>query len=138
MNIACNDKRIEDILFKYCLSLKPCGKARVGAILTYKNNIIAFGHNQYKTHPLQARYGRNERSIFLHAEINCIVNAIRSNSKFSYLSKSILYIGRYKHYNMEDSGFGLAKPCIGCQRAITAFGIREVWYSGGDQCLHQL
>lgn len=112
----------------------PVGNARLAACIVYKNDIVSFGTNSMKTHPFQARYGRNKESIYLHAETSAIKNALNSIS-VSELSKCSLYICRVKFSDAHKQNlvFGLAKPCSGCFRCINTFGIRKVIFSLDNQ-----
>jgi len=116
-------------LRSYILSNPRFARQRVGALLLLRNRIIAFGHNQAKTHPLQARYG-DSRWPFLHAETSAIRNALRQVSAAD-LSRATLLVARLKHHNGPKSPlkFGLAKPCVGCQAAIAAFSISRTLYT---------
>lgn len=102
----------------------------MAACIVRRNEIIAFGTNQLKSHPIQAKFSKNEKSIFLHAEIDCIKNALRKVS-VEDLEECSLYVCRVK---FEDTTrkrlvFGLAKPCRGCQMAVEAFNLKEVIYT---------
>jgi deoxycytidylate deaminase len=112
------------------INLLPVGRARVAAALIYKNDIISFGINSYKSSPFQKRFGRNEDAIFLHAETSAIRNALRMIS-LDEIAKSTLYICRMKYNNQykEKFVFGLSRPCIGCQKAIAEFRIKKVLYT---------
>lgn len=80
------------------------------------------GFNRPKTHPLQKEFGRNEHSIFLHAEMDAIVQALRNNDDFS---GSSIYVARlYKNGKVAPS-----KPCSGCQDALDHFGILNVYHT---------
>lgn len=81
------------------------------------------GFNQRKTHPLAIQYGKNEWSVYLHAEINAIRNALKRHN-LSVLSNSTLVVVRIKAGKLAYS-----KPCIGCQRAINEFNIKRVVWS---------
>ena len=95
---------------------------KMGAVLVCKEG-IAVGLNQRKTHPLQKKFGKNSDSIYLHAEIDAIVNAIRLGYT---IEGSKLYVARvFRRTELP----ALAKPCEGCQRAIIHFGIRSVEWS---------
>lgn len=85
------------------------------------------GLNKFKTHPLAAKFQRNSKSFYLHSEIDAIVNAIRSGKTYSDFQDSTLYVARVKR----DGSTGLAKPCVGCQRAIAHFGITNVYFTEG-------
>ena len=105
-------------------------RARLAACLVYRNKIIAIGTNQKKSHPFQKKYGKNEDSIYLHAEVCAILNSLRHVDE-KIVSRSSLFVCRVKHPTHFDSSFiwGLARPCVGCRRAIATFGIRKVYYS---------
>lgn len=118
-----------ETLTAYALSNPPVGNARIGAALTLGKKIVSFGHNQLKSHPLQRRFGRNEQSIYLHAEIDAIKNALK-HVHVDLLPHTCLHVVRVKRAHPRgDYCFGLAKPCLGCMRAIATFGIRQVYYS---------
>jgi len=106
------------------------GNARLAACIVYKNDIVSFGVNQMKSHPFQARYGKNTDSVFLHAETSAIKNALRHIS-VDELEKSALYICRVKHNNQSKQRliFGMSKPCPGCFRCINTFNIQKVIYT---------
>ena len=70
-------KRHFETLKHISRDLIPCARARIAACVVYKNEIVSFGVNRRKSHPLQAKYSRNQESIFLHAEISAINNALR-------------------------------------------------------------
>lgn len=100
------------------------GGARIAAALVIRNDVIAVGYNQRKTHPFQDRFKKNEEAIYLHAETDCIKNALK-NIDQEKLSKATLYICRIK----KNGDWGLAKPCRGCMKAIATFNIQNVVYS---------
>ena len=96
----------------------------------WRNKIIAIGTNQKKSHPFQKKYAPNEDAIYLHAEVAAIKNALRHIDE-KVLAKSTLYICRIKRTGDKNSPFtwGISKPCVGCQRAIATFNIKNVVYS---------
>jgi deoxycytidylate deaminase len=104
--------------------------ARLAAAIVHKNRIISVGVNQKRSHPFQAKYSTNEDAIFLHAETDSIRTALRYLAEKDF-TKSTLYVCRIKHADGPDTPliWGLAKPCIGCQRAIATFDIKKVVYS---------
>lgn len=119
-----------DILFKVAETVEPVARMRLAACLVYKNQIVAMGVNKKKTHPFQQQYSKNEDAIYLHAENDCIVNALRTMPAVD-LKKCSLYIMRIKKSDEKAKNYipGLAKPCSGCQRAIAQFDIKNVYYS---------
>lgn len=102
---------------------------RVAALLVRRNGKeISTGINKFKTHPLQAKFGRNNKSICLHAEIDAIVECC-DWLWFDELKGSIMYIARVKR----DGSLGLAKPCSGCFRALVHFNIKEVYWTENEK-----
>lgn len=102
--------------------------SRLAAAVVYRGDIVAFGTNVMKTHPFQARYAKNDKAIFLHAETSAIRNALKEIS-IDELEASILYVVRVKSTPTHGSVFGLSRPCCGCQRCIETFGIKNVYYT---------
>ncbi len=104
---------------------------KLAAALVNKKTLISIGLNEMRTHPLQGKFGKNEESLFLHAEIAAIANALNHLDKEA-LKGSTLLIHRVKRkssLNRRDWIDGLAKPCEGCMSAIVSFGIKKVVYS---------
>ena len=108
--------------------LLKAGKTNIAACLVYRNRVIAYGVNSYKTHPMAKLYSKNGITICLHAEIACIKSALR-NYTLDVISRSVLYIARAKQDKQGKWIPGLAKPCIGCARCIAEFGITRVEYT---------
>jgi tRNA(Arg) A34 adenosine deaminase TadA len=94
------------------------------AAIVYKGVIIALGRNQYKTHPIMLKYGKNDKAIYLHAELDAIVRTINKYGP-EILTKCDMYVLRSDKMNRISS----SKPCEGCQGAIEAFGLREVFHT---------
>ena len=114
--------------------------ARHAAAVVYKNQIVAYGVNQNKSHPFHSRFSEHDDAIFLHAETDAIKNALRRISE-DEIEKSTLFVCRVK-YDSNGPGkkiiWGNSKPCDGCQRAIATFGIKDVVYSQDGQGNHCL
>ena len=108
----------------------PVYRTQIAASIYLKNDLISIGHNSYKTHPFQARFGKCRECIHLHAEIDAIKNALRV-IKVSDLTSVNLYVARVKWENTKRKKKirGLACPCEGCQRAIVTFGIDQVFFT---------
>lgn len=104
--------------------------AKLAACIVYKNDIVSFGVNEMKSHPFQARYGKNKDSVYLHAETSAIKNALKYISQ-SELESSTLYICRVKYSDFTKAKmmFGLSKPCPGCFRCINTYNIKKVIYT---------
>ncbi len=119
-----------DILEKVAISLDPVSRARMAACLVYKNDIISIGTNKFKTHPIAKRFQKHEEALYLHAELDCIKNALRVVD-VDFLSKCTMYILRVKRPEDNPRKFihGLAKPCSGCEMGINSFGIKRVYFT---------
>jgi deoxycytidylate deaminase len=122
-----------DLLFKIADAVEPVARQRLAACLVYKNDIVSIGTNKKKTHPFQRKYSSNDEAIWLHAETDCIVNALR-HVDADTLSKCTMYVLRVKRPDDDPKKFvqGLSKPCEGCQRALAQFGIKKVCYTLDD------
>lgn len=111
-------------------SIEPVANARLSAAIVYKNELVSIGTNRRKSHPFQKKFGKNSESIYMHAEISAIKEALKILT-LQELSKSTLYICRMKFPSSVDKNmiYGLARPCEGCMRAIVEFKINKVIYS---------
>jgi deoxycytidylate deaminase len=118
--------------------VSPIKSSRIAAAIVRGKEIVSFGANQMRTHPFQAKFGKNPESIFWHAETNAIFNALRVVDVDS-LKKADLYVYRVMYSSTKREKFilGNAKPCPGCARCITDFGIKRVFYTTerGYECL---
>ena len=122
------DRRMLDTLRIMAMDVAPVRGAKLAAALMHRNQIISFGINQFRTHPLQARFGKNSEAIFLHAEIDSIRNALMHTTADT-LTRATLFVVRVKKTESGPRGkwcAGSACPCEGCSRAIANFGIRRV------------
>ena len=114
------------------------GQFRMAAAVVYRNQIIATGVNQMKTHPLMIHPAYRKDQTFLHAEVDAIRNALRTISQ-EQLARCELRIVRVKRpYNASKTWIhGLAKPCPGCARVIANFGIEKVrWTEDPELAKH--
>lgn len=110
---------------------QPVGRVRlVAAIVNSKSEIISLGSASRKTHPIQKKYQKNKECIFLHAETDAIRRALQKGVDLSQCS---LYVCRIKFWEINRKlkvlGFGNAKPCEGCQKAIENFEFKNVFYT---------
>lgn len=123
---------ILNTLFKVAAA-NPTASEKMAAAIVYRNKIVSVGINSMKSHPLAAKFSKNEHAIFLHAEIAAIKNALRE-VEVDDLSKCDIYIARVKKEKpfTKKYVYGLAKPCIGCERAIAEFGLKRVVYTCDD------
>jgi deoxycytidylate deaminase len=120
-------EKLFNTMFALAQSLDKVANARIVAAITLKNDVISFGFNQRKSHPFQKKYSVNEDSIYLHAEVDAIKNALKV---ISDLKNCSLFVSRVK-FNKKGGPFvpGISCPCEGCKKAIVAFGIKKVFYT---------
>jgi deoxycytidylate deaminase len=112
------------------VDVAPIKSSRMTAAIVRGKEIISFGANQMRTHPFQAKFGKNPESLFWHAETNAIFNALRVVDVDS-LKKADLYVCRVKYSSTKREQFilGNAKPCMGCAKCIADFGVKRVFYT---------
>lgn len=120
-------ERYIEQLFEIAKSNEPSARVRIAAGVVHKNQLISIGTNQTKTHTFQAKFGKNEDAIYMHAEVDAIHSALKLLT-LDELAQSTLYIARAK-YKGKEFVRGLSKPCSGCARAIIKFGIQKVYHT---------
>lgn len=117
-------------LWPIAKAVSPVANCRLAACLVYRGEIISVGTNMKKSHPFMLRFSRHEEAIYLHAETAAIKNALKEYDE-EFIQKCRMYVLRVKKPQEYSKHYvtGLAKPCIGCQRALATFNIRECYYS---------
>lgn len=102
----------------------PYGRFRVGSILAQRKNILSYGVNSKKSHPLQAKFSsRPHLQCWLHAEIHAITQA-----KAGDIVGSDCYVARV----LMNGSWGTSKPCEGCRKALVHYGVRRaIYYEDG-------
>lgn len=107
-------------------------RMKLAASLVINRDIVSVGINTMRSHPIQKKFGKTNESIYLHAEINAIVNGLNHVSKEA-LRNASLYIFRVKKDSNDPTREhwvdGLSCPCEGCASAILAFKIKKVIHS---------
>lgn len=100
----------------------------LGAAIVYKGNLLAIGHNSYKTSPVQREYNKlrnfdvDNWTNSLHAEIHALNKVKNLDIDFSKVN---LYI--YRQWKSGKSA--LARPCPACMRMIKDMGIKNIYYT---------
>lgn len=117
-----HDKRLHDLL-TVAHDMSDFDKHKHAAAIYIGNKMISFGVNQLKSHPLQKKFGTNGDAIYLHAEVDAIRNALKRVNVYD-LRNATLYVTKSK-----QGVAGMSKPCVGCQRAIMHFGIKNVFWT---------
>jgi len=108
-----------DLLYKIAEALEPSGNQRMAACIVKKKRLVSIGFNKNKTHPLMAKFCKHKKAIYLHAEIDAIINAKED------IRGATMYVLRVRRAGER----GLAKPCPGCAKAIKFFGIKKVYHT---------
>lgn len=105
-------------------------RSRHASAVVYRGQAAGFGFNSMKSHPFQAKYGKNTEAIFLHSEVDAIKNSLKTIG-LRELARSTLYVVRVKQVSSTDARIvqGMSCPCEGCARAIAEFDIRQVVYT---------
>ena len=101
---------------------KVSGKNICTCIYNRKGKIISTGINSFsKTHPLQEKFSCTPHKIFLHAEIDAIVKALRKNDELAGFRLAIARV-------CSDGSDAQAFPCDGCIDALASYGCDSVTY----------
>lgn len=104
------------------------GKFKLAAGVFLKRNLIAWGVNSYKTHPITLQGEYKEEQVYLHAEADALRKALKLLT-LEELSNSSMEVVRVKKNPKGLYVYGMAKPCKGCLSLIKSFGIKEVRWS---------
>lgn len=123
-----HDKWI-DVLSKVATTVEPVAGQKLAAGIVYRNKLLSVGINKMKSHPFQRQFGKNDQCIFLHAETNAIHQAIKYN--YDLVRHSTLYVVRVKEEAKKIITV-LSKPCVGCERCIVEFNIKNVIYTNNE------
>ena len=113
------------------------GPARVGCVLVEGGQIVSTGWSSMRTHPLQASHSKNQWAIHLHAEVDCLADAIDdvlfNNALRNRMRKRTLVVVRIKR----DGSLALARPCGGCMSLIVKCGVGELYFSTQEGAICQ-
>jgi len=128
------DIKIMNILRTMAEDVTPVANARLTAAVAIRGNIISFGNNSLRSHPFQHKFGKNNDSLFWHAETHAIYNFLKRRVPQD-LAKSTLYVLRIKRPSETSKNWvlGMSRPCKGCQKCIMDFGIPRVIYTTDHQ-----
>lgn len=109
--------------------VSPVSNAKVVSCVYFRKKIISIGISQYKTHPFQYEYSKNEHAIFLHAEVDAI-NKARFRITEKEMKNATLFVCRVKiDAGTRINTYGISKPCEGCEKCIRAYGVKNVYYT---------
>lgn len=100
------------MLAKYMAS-RSTQKMKLGAVLVKKNDILGYGYNSSKTHPLGSKDYKT-----LHAEIAALYHCLKRRVD---VEGAVMYVFRKNSL--------LAKPCKWCEKTLRKHGISKVYYT---------
>jgi len=112
----------KELLYEEAIKGTRIRSSKHAACIIKKGELLSVGHNQLKTHPMMLKFSNNQNKVYLHAEIDAILNAIRRYGA-DILSGSDLYVLRLGKLNQ----IAFSKPCETCAKAIEAFGLNSYW-----------
>lgn len=98
---------------------------KMAAIIYDRKKIISTGFNSRKSHPLAFKFSESHLKICTHAEVQAIINALKTH-KPEELSGLRIVVARI----LKNGSTAKAKPCISCQRALANYGIEVVNWTG--------
>lgn len=106
---------------------------RFGAVISYKNKVIATGFNTPKSHPMQKHYNDKFKHFIhmnpqygMHAEIAAI-HELKQLMKTTEVDIKKLELTIYR--SGKDGHSKMGRPCAGCMAAIKEIGIPVVNYT---------
>ena len=129
------DNYFLNVAFDFATEAQRCGGQKVCALVVIKKKIVSVGFNSGKNHPIAKRFARDNREDLLvpHAETRALLNASKK-IEIEDFRKATVYVARATMTG--DKGYyiwGLAKPCNGCHRAISFFGVKRVVYTCNNE-----
>lgn len=117
-----NDK-LFSLLFDAAQTADLIQSSRHASAIVYKKQVLAVGINSRKTHPLSCRFNGPDKPC-LHSELDAIIQVINQHGP-EILKRCSLWNLRIT----KGGKIGSSKPCVGCERAIKAFGIARVYWT---------
>lgn len=107
-----------------------CGRARIGAVISYKGTVLAKGFNTDRTHTDQAKYNRWRYKECGNKYLPSKNHAeMMSLSKIKYLDIDFSKVHVYVYRELRDGKLGMARPCPACMAAIKRLGIKNIHYT---------
>lgn len=90
------------------------------ALVVCKNKVLSVGYNQPKTHTISADTKMQQLHAEMHAILGCPEGAVDGAE---------VIVARIKPSGKP----GLAKPCEVCEKILTRFGVRRVFYTTNSE-----
>lgn len=103
---------------------KSTFRYQIGAVLLKHGKVLSTGFNSMRH---QSKFKTTHYEGSYHAEVSCILNAIRASSVESLKGCTMVVV------RVRNSGeLGLALPCKSCYDIIQKMGIKKVLFSTND------
>jgi len=109
---------------------------KIGAIIVYKNKVVASGYNTSKTSPIQMKYNKyrekvdplrdynaNDHLPSLHAEMKALIDTKDMDIDWN---KASIFV--YRDSN-NDGTIRNCRPCCACMKALKDKGIKNIYYT---------
>lgn len=110
-------------------TLSDFKRHHIGAVMVYKNKVIASEANTMKTNPIQKEYNRQRgfekdtpHNGSIHAEMACIVRT-------RYMDIDWAKVSIYVYRELKDGTTAPARPCPACMTALKERGIKNIYYT---------
>lgn len=116
--------RVYDVLVRESRRADVVKSSYHAAAIVYRNQILSVGLNRRKTHPVMAKYQKNEKRIFLHAEVDALIRFVNRYGMELLPDCSLYVLRTTKTGRVADS-----KPCSGCMSMIQAFRVGNVYWT---------
>ena len=111
-------------------------RCHLGCVLVYQGRVLSYAHNTEKSDPMQKKYNRYRN--FNHTSKGVINHSAHAEmmalKKVSYPIAQQVDWKRVRCYTYRicpglEYGFGMARPCAACMRAMRDRGIRDFFYT---------
>ena len=117
-----------DLLYDAAILTPYKYRVKIVSGIIFDKKLICISTNEYKSHPFQKKFSKNDDSIFLHAEIAAGITAIRRIGVENMKSVSLIIL-RLKKNHSKEFELAMACPCEGCKKFINHLKIPKVIYS---------
>lgn len=108
-------------LAKHALKADSVGNSRHSTAIVHKGKILSIGLNRRKTHPLQKLFSDRPERLYIHSEIDAITK-IKNKTILKECDVYVLRLTKGGH-------IGNSKPCEGCKKALTYYGIQGIYWT---------
>lgn len=123
-------KKILRRMVKTAAKHQPVAGHRVYCEIWNSGQRITWGSN-HETHFNDPRYMKNDDAVGMHAEVSALLRA--ENTPMTMRGAVALVARARKTERGGQFVAGLAKPCPGCMRALSDYGVAEVYWTENQE-----